>query len=110
MEKPHVASDSGNPKQAGSTINQLVDLVGIELLLSHQVDENTGIEITAARAHDQPAGGSQSHAGVDRFPALDRSHARAIAEMSDDEAVGKSIRDPMHDRFAGQAVKSVALE
>src|ERR1700730_10806687 len=53
--------------EAGTVIDQIFEHRRIELLLTHQIDQNAWIEIAAARAHDHPAGWGQSHARVDRF-------------------------------------------
>ena len=102
MQAPHVAADARNSEEAGTVIDQLFEHGGIELLLAHQIDQNAGIEITAARAHDHPAGWGQSHAGVDRFAGFDRSDACAIAEMGDHQAVGQPLpswrRIDLHER------------
>ena len=68
-------------------IDQLFEHLRIELLFAHQIDQNAGIEIAAARAHDHPAGRGQAHAGVDRLARFDRGDAGAIAEMGDDQPV-----------------------
>src|SRR5271156_6229024 len=88
-------------------IDQLFERGGIELLFTHQIDQNTWIEIAAARAHDDPAGRGQSHAGVDRFAPFDRGDACAIAEMGDYQAVRQIVSKLVHDRFARKAVKPV---
>jgi hypothetical protein len=110
MQAPHVAADARDSEEAGTVIDQLFEVDGIVLLLAHQIDQDAGIEITAARAHNHAAGRGQSHAGVDRFAALDRSDAGAIAEMSDDQTVGQAAAELAKDRFAGKAVKPVALD
>ena len=56
-----------------------------------------------------PPLGVKSHAGIDRFAAFDRGDVGAIAEMGDDQAIRQIAGKLMHDRFAGQAVKPVAM-
>ena len=91
-------------------IDQIFQHGGVELLLAREVDQDTGIEIAAARAHDHSAGRRQAHAGVDGFAAFDGGHACAIAEMSDDQSVGRIGGKLVHDRFAREAVEPVALD
>jgi hypothetical protein len=110
MQAPHVAADARDSEEAGTVIDQLFEVDGIVLLLAHQIDQDAGIEITAARAHNHAAGRGQSHAGVDRFAAFDRGDACAIAEMRDYQAVRQIVRKLVHDRFARKAVKPVALD
>src|ERR1700682_4297696 len=110
METPHVAADPGNSHQARSMINQVLQHGCVELLLAHQIDKNTGIEIATSGTHDHPATWGQSHAGVYRFAVLDGGDAGTIAEMSDDETLRYRGLKLMHDRFAGKAMKSVALD
>jgi hypothetical protein len=87
MQTPHVAANARNSQEAGTAIDQLFEHGRIEFLFTHQIDQNTWIEIAAARAHDHPAGWGQSHAGVDRFAPFDRSDTCTIAEMGNYEAV-----------------------
>src|ERR1700680_3875253 len=109
MEAPHVAANARYPQEAGAVIDQLFEHGRIEFLLPHQIDQDAGIEIAAARAHDHPAGWGQSHAGVDRFAAPDRGDAGAIAEMGNYQAVRQIPTKLAHDRLTRKAVKSVAL-
>src|ERR1700730_4944347 len=110
MQTPHVAANARNTQEAGTVIDQLFEHRRIELLLTHQIDQNAWIEIAAARAHDHPAGWGQSHAGVDRFAAFDRGDACAIAEMGNYEEVRQIVCKLVYDGFARKAVKPVALD
>ena len=67
---------------------------------THQIDQNTWIEIAATRAHDHAAARGQSHARIDRITGFDRGDACAVAEMRDDQAIGQIVRKLAHDRFA----------
>ena len=109
-QAPHVAADTGNSQQAGTTIHEVFEHRRIEVLLAHQVDQQAGIEIAAACAHDHAPGRRQTHAGVDRPASPDRRDAGAIAEMRDDHPARQIVAQLMHDRFAGEAVKPVALD
>src|ERR1700730_9588647 len=77
--------------EAGTVIDQIFEHRRIELLLTHQIDQNAWIEITAARAHDHPTGWGQSHARVDRFTAFDRGDAGAIAGWAITRRFGRSF-------------------
>jgi hypothetical protein len=46
-------------------IHHVFEPARIEPLLAHEIDQESRIEIAAARAHDQAAAGGQTHAGVD---------------------------------------------
>ncbi len=110
VEASHVAANARNSQQAGAVVDQLFQLGGIEFVLTHQVDQNAGIQIAGTRAHDHAASGGQPHAGVDRFAILDRGDAGAVAEMGNDQALGQIVGKLMQDGFAGQAVKAIALD
>src|SRR5580692_244839 len=90
-------------------IDQLFEHGCIEVLLAHQIDQNTRIKIATPRAHDHPAGWGQSHTGIDRSAGFDRRHTSALAKMSDDETVRQVTSELAHDRFARKTVKSVSL-
>ena len=91
-------------------IDQVFQHGAIKLFLTHQVQQNTWIEIAAARAHNRPAGGRQTHAGVDRLAAFDGSDAGAIAKVRDDHTLGQCLAQAVHDGFTRQAVKPVAVD
>ena len=91
-------------------IDQLLDPVCVEFLLTHQIDQDAWIKIATARAHDHPAAWGQSHAGIDRFTPFDSGNAGAIAEMSDDQAIRQIAGKLMHYRFARKTMKSIALD
>ena len=44
--------------------------------------EDAGIEIAAARAHDEPFARREAHRGIHRAPVIDRAERRAVAEMA----------------------------
>src|SRR6185437_16506262 len=104
----HVTINSGKSKKAGTAINQSFEVVGVKVLFTHQIDQHTGIEIAASRAHDHAAARGQPHAGVHRSTAFDRGDADAVTEMRNDEPVGWMVPELAHDRFAGKAMKSIA--
>ena len=110
MQPTHIAANARDPHETGTVVDQLFEPGRVEPLFAHQVEQNAGIEIAAARAHDDPAGRGQAHAGVDRLAVLDRGDAGAVAEMGDDQAIGQIVAKLAHDRFARQPVKSVALD
>ena len=91
-------------------IDKIFEHDRIELLLTRQIDQNAWIEIAAARAHNHPAGRGQAHAGVDGLAALDRGDAGAVAKMGNYQTVGQIAPQLAHDRFAGEAMKTVALD
>ena len=110
MQTAHVAVDARKPQEAGAVIDQFFEHSGGEFLLAHEIYEDPRIEIAAAGSHDHPAGGRQSHASIDRLANFDGRDACAIAEVSDDKAVGQILRELANDRFTRKTVKSVALD
>jgi len=91
-------------------IDQRFKARGVEILLACQIDQDAGIEISTAGPHDRSAGWGQAHAGVNGMTALDGGDANAIAEMRDDEPIRRIVSELAHNRLAGKAVKSIALD
>lgn len=48
--------------------------------------EDAGIEVAGSGAHHEAASGREAHRRIDADAATDRRHARAIAELGDDDA------------------------
>src|ERR1700689_2321149 len=63
-------------EEAAPMIEQIFQFVDAELLIAQEVEENSRIEITRARAHRDASGGSESHGGVDRYPIAKSAKAR----------------------------------
>ena len=53
---------------------------------AHQVQQDSRIDIAAARSHHQALERRHAHAGLDAATILDRCHARAVAEVAGDYA------------------------
>ena len=100
MQAPHVAAEARNRQQTRLVINQLGELCDIKLHLAHQVQQHAGVKIASACAHDRAAGGCQAHAGINRLSAFDGSHARAIAQVSDHDAIRQIRPKRVHYGFA----------
>jgi len=97
-------------EQAGAMVHQFFERGRAPALLAHEIDQHAGIEVAAARAHDQAAARRQAHAGVDRHPVAHRRDACAVAQMGDEQAARQAVGQLVNDRFARQAVEPVALD
>jgi hypothetical protein len=109
MQCPHVAGQARDAEQAAAVVDQVFHASCIELFFAYQVRERTGVEVAASRAHDQPAGGCQAHAGVDRLAVQHSGDAGAVAQVRNQQARGQCAGELMHDGFTRQAVKAIAL-
>ncbi len=62
-----------------------IDLFGAELFPFHDVGDERRIDAAAARAHDQPFEGRESHGRIDGPPAVHGGDAGPVAEMAGDD-------------------------
>ncbi len=64
---PRVIDSAGQTPPAGFAIENPVGILGRPTLLPLQPGQQTGIDISAARAHQQPFIGRKAHGGIDWF-------------------------------------------
>ena len=81
--------------------------VGGEVFVAEEVDEDAGVEVAAAGAHGDAAGGGEAHGGVDGFAVEHGGDAGAVAEVRDDDALRDGI-EASDDGLAGETVEAVA--
>ncbi len=103
----HVGFAVGEGEEAALMVEELFERVSGQVFVAEEVDEDAGVEVAAAGAHGDAAGGREAHGGVDGFAVEDGGDAGAVAEVRDDEALrdGREARD---DGLAGEAVEAVA--
>jgi len=56
-------------------IEQIVDLVGGHFHYAHHVQDEAGIDVAAAGAHDEAFERREAHGGVDAFSIADRAQS-----------------------------------
>ena len=66
-------------------IEQIVDLLRRETVLALKVNDERGIHIATASAHDQTSQGAEAHGGIDGVPAAHGRYTAAIAQMGGDQ-------------------------
>ena len=54
-----------------------------QALGAHEMEQRAGVEVAAARAHQQAFGGREAHRCVHRAPVVHRADRRAVAQMAD---------------------------
>ena len=83
-------------------------LGGIVFVSLENVHEQAGVEIAGASAHDDAAGGSEAHRRIDGETVENSGDAGAVAEVGDDEARWNIFLESVENRFARQAVETIA--
>ena len=81
----HVVVGIRQAFQPALVIDEMLDRVGIERGVSHQIHQHAGIEITGPRAHRNAASGRHAHGGIDGTTFLDRAQACTAPQMRDDQ-------------------------
>ena len=86
----HVARNAGEAEQPALLVEQLLDLRGGQPFRAFEEREHAGIDVAAARAHDEPLGGREAHRRVDRAAVIDGAERRAVAEMAAHQLAARS--------------------
>ncbi len=77
-----VAADAGNAQQAGLLVEDGVHALGVEALLLHDGDQDAGIHVAAAGAHDDAFQRGQAHAGVHALAPVHGRDGGAVAQVA----------------------------
>ena len=93
----------GHPRRPLCLFRSALSSQAAQLLLAHDVQQDRGIEVAAAGAHDQALEGREAHRGVDGPAAADGRHRAAVAEVAGDEAQARRRRVAAQQR--GQAAR-----
>src|SRR5271170_1090342 len=88
-------------------VQQILKLVGAQLPISHEVEENTRVEIARACAHRDAARRREPHGGVDGPSVAQSAEAGSIAEVRENRSFGKPRAQPTHQRLVGEAVETI---
>ena len=83
----HVGFAVGEGEEAALVVEELFERVSGQVFVAEEVDEDAGVEVAAAGAHGDAAGGGEAHGGVDGFAVEDGGDAGAVAEVRDDDAL-----------------------
>ena len=111
----HVGAGAGQAEETGLEIDELVELARGHFFGAGEETGEAGIKVARAGAHDEAGGRCEGHAGVDGPTVFDGGHARAVAQVGEDEAAaggartGEAAKFP-EEKFVGQAVKTVAAD
>jgi len=98
-QRSHVAGLSRNPNEARLMIHKALNLLGAILRAIDQMEQYSGIKITASGPHDDATGRRKSHRGLDRLSILDGCQTRAIAEVGNDGSVREVPAQSVHNGF-----------
>ncbi len=113
-EIAHVGAGFGDAEEAALRGDEFVGVSGGELQVVHEIDEQAGVHVARAGAHDQSGGGGEGHGGVDRFAVMDGGHAGAGAEVGEDDATVGFFRGDAgqlaQEKSVGEAVKAEAAQ
>jgi hypothetical protein len=66
-------------------VEQFTDFAAAHVLAFHEEENDGGVNISAAGAHDEAFQGRKSHARVHAPAALHRADAAPVSQMADDE-------------------------
>lgn len=104
----HVGSRAGEREQSRFVIDEAFERSRVVTAMLEEVNDEPGIEIARARAHDEPGGWRERHRRVDRLPVTNSRHARAASEMRDDRATELVRAQSLDDVLVRQPVKTVS--
>ena len=86
LDVTHVIANARQALEARLAVEHRVDFVGAHALFAHQVEQDTSVDIAAARAHHDAFQRGHPHRGLDRAAILDRGDAASAAEVAGDDA------------------------
>ena len=104
----------GEPLEAGSVMEQVLQLVD-RVAAAQQVQQDAGVDVAAAGAHDQPLEWRHPHRRVHRPAVADRGRRGAVAQVQHDqpqlvqrptEVAGRLVRDVL----VADAVHAIATD
>jgi len=93
----HIAFAGRKREEATLMIEQILKFVHAQLVITQKIKEDARVEIAAASAHRDAAGGSEAHSRVDRYSVPEGAEACAITEMRKDRSFGKRRAQVMHE-------------
>jgi len=108
FERFHITLAGRESEKTAPMIEQILKFVGVELRISHEVDEDAGIEVARSGCHWNAARGSEAHRSVDRDPASKGTEARSIPQMRKNRSLGKPRTEVMHQRLIRNPVEAIA--
>ena len=105
--------DPGEAREARPPVEELVDRIDIHVGAAPQVHDDTGVDISTARTHDETFERCQPHRGVDRDSAFDRRRRRTVAQMQDNLIqilAAQELGGPQRDVLMRGAVEAVPAD
>ena len=108
QELAHIGRSAAKRPQPGIMVQHSLQRIRIHLPITQQVQQHTGVEITAAGSHGYAPGRRQPHGCIDGFAVLHRGHARAAAEMRQHNPAREFAAKLVHDGLIRQTMKAVA--
>src|SRR5712692_10718479 len=91
-------------------VYQALEALRVVALFFEEIEEDAGVEVAAARAHHEASSRRESHGGVERPSVAYRRHARAVAQVGDDDTRGRRAGKRLHDVFERDTVKAEAAD
>ena len=110
-----VGRNAGHAEEAALLVHVRVHLVGVHAGLVHDVGDDRGVNVAAARAHLDTGKGGEAHRGVQHLAVLDRRDGGAVAEVAGDDLRALRTAAEQLDALAGdiavgRAVRTVAAD
>ena len=72
-EVAEVAGNAGDTEDAGLFVHQFVHIFRRKVMVVHDVEDDSRVDITAARAHEDASQRRKAHRRVDAFTVFDGS-------------------------------------
>src|SRR5659263_699986 len=94
-------------------VEQSIDLLKVQFFLPHDIEWDSGIDVSAPRPHRQPFERSEPHGCIGGFSVIDSSNRRAVAQMACDQLEFINVpaqhrRGFTRDEVVADAVKTVS--
>ncbi|MNE19503.1 hypothetical protein D3C80_1125900 [compost metagenome] len=115
FERPAIVGEAGKAKQAALAVEQGVEFIDRELILSGNVEYRAGIDIAGTCAHDEAFKRCETHRRIDAFAVQDCGCRRTVAEMGNHEAMIAGVKAQqfhgfLRDKAVAGAVEAVTAD
>jgi len=109
-----VVRTSGKSEDAGLAVEKRIELFEGDAR-TEEVEQDAGVDVAAARSHDEAFHGRESHGGVDADSVIDGGGTGAVAQVKGDDAHGRAgaselLRDTVGHDVVARSMEAITAD
>src|ERR1700734_1036061 len=89
-------------------IEQILQIVGVELFIAQQIEDDSGVEVARARPHRNATCRSEAHRSIDRFSVSKGTETSSVPQMSKNSSFWKGRAEVIDQRLIRNTVETIA--